>query len=106
MATAEDYELTKTIWYMLVGSWVDDPKKLPVKNRIDLLTEKEMGVFSYLRKHQNSTLYAIEQEFGFLPNSVVNTLVMYELVKENRLGNVMGYTTYDFIPAEEKPNPL
>ncbi len=102
IATEEDYKLAEDIWYMIVGSWVFDPTRLPIQQRISALTEKEMIVYLTIKKNQNLNLYDIEAISKVPPHGALNNLLDYKLIKLVEMGKSKTYVTYDYSDIDEK----
>jgi hypothetical protein len=100
-AQPEDYELTKEIWYMIVGSWTSNYNKMPHKYRIKTLTEKESAVYHTLKKQQGLTLPDLEAILEFRVHTVLLKLIELGLIKETQLGAMKGYTTWDYEAFKE-----
>lgn len=102
VALPEDYELAKDIWYMIVGSWSANPMKLPVKKRVDLLTEKEMAVFLTIKDSPGINASEIEYKLKFYPITILQRLLEWKLVNKIEIGNTKSYTVYDYVNLGDK----
>ncbi len=97
-ALPEDYELTKDIWYMIVGSWTENYNRMPAKYRERVLTEDELAVYYCIKEHQGTTLSDIEYNTKIRPHTALNRLLELKLVQDKPIGNIHNYYTWDYIP--------